>query len=128
MADDNRYTYTTADDVLGGGKPLKEDNPVALEASSVSRTDAGKILFAYGYNTSASLLFFQLFNATSLPVDTTVPRLSGIPVPASGTFSFSPRNDVIRFDTGIVWALSTTLATLTVATAVGWVHLFHQDK
>jgi hypothetical protein len=103
-----------------------EDNPAALEASSITRTAKGRLLFAAGFNSGASDLFFQVFDAVAVPADGTIPRLSLL-IPAGGTFGFSPRPDIMKFDNGIVWCVSTTVATKTIAGALAWIHVYHTD-
>lgn len=89
----------------------------ALEASAVVKASAGKLFVISGFNTSASDRYIHVFNATSLPADTTIPLFTMIAL-AGSTFGYTAPNLYGRyFSTGIVIATSSTLATLTVGAA-----------
>lgn len=84
---------------------------------------AGNVYAICVENRNAVVRYFQLHNKATIPLSTEVPILS-IPIPAGTTNNpgmlildsawFAPSE---RFATGIGWAISTTLATYTAATA-----------
>ena len=92
----------------------------ALEASRVVKASSGTLRDVYVYQASGSLLYLQLFNAAALPANGTVPSFTPIPVPTGSMAFIDFGTDGIILSTGIVAALSTTAATLTVAGAVGF--------
>lgn len=130
-----RAVYTTMDTLLAGEdqangvlacveKPLavatytpSMDTSAAAEASSVTKASAGNIYGFTATNSSGSTRYFQFFNSTTVPADTTVPVLSYF-CAAGGTVSdmwSKGRN----FSTGIAWAWSSTAATKTIGSTDG---------
>ena len=93
----------------------------ALEAGNVSTTDSFNEIFCT--NTSAGVLYFQIFfDVTALPADTAVPDVC-IAVPATGTVSWDPAGDYRRVGAGVAFCLSSTAATKTIAGAWGAFHI-----
>jgi hypothetical protein len=90
-------------------------------ANSVKASNAQLFGF-YVTSINASLVYFQLFNKTTAPVNTDVPIYS-IPLPAGsatvpsninlGEAFFGPQGK--NFSTGLAWGISSTLATFTDA-------------
>jgi hypothetical protein len=74
-------------------------------------------------NTSAGVLYLQIFDSATVPADTTAPLVC-IAIPATSTASWDPEGASGRsvgetFTNGCAVCLSTTAATKTVAGAVG---------
>lgn len=92
------------------------DDSAAKEASSVTKAAPGCLYGGWVHNDNAAGRFLQFYNATSVPADTAVPKLS-LWIPANSTLQFVVPGERRYFDTGICWALSTTLATKTIAAA-----------
>lgn len=86
----------------------------ALAASLVAAPNPGQLRSLFVYNNSAGTRYIQLHNATALPANGATPLYPPIPL-APGDYydSDTPRD----FTTGIVIAVSSTPATLTVAVA-----------
>ncbi len=92
-----------------------------------SATDATNALPAvvsaiYAVNASASTIYVMLFDAATVPTNGTVPNIAPIPVPAGGA-AYVPFGEVrgdgmtgLSFVNAMVWAASTTAASLTVST------------
>lgn len=91
----------------------------ALEASHIISASACTLRSAKAYNSSGGTLYLQVFNAASLPANGTAPARTPIPVLA-GDVNGDAWEGGTRLSTGCVLALSSTIATLTVAGAVGW--------
>ena len=72
-----------------------------------------------GFNASGGQLWVQIFDATAVPADTTVPVQSFL-VPNSASFSWEPWNG-LRLTTGLTWSLSSTGDQLTATTGDVWV-------
>ena len=89
-------------------------NSSAAEDSLVATDGPARLYAAVMYNDAATDVYFQVFDAASLPADTTVPVLTQ-KVTAGNTASYD-FGDGVPFSTGIVVALSTTDTTLTVGT------------
>jgi len=85
----------------------------ALEDSAV--TGARTITEVVCTNTSASVIYLQLFDSATLPANATAPLVC-IAVPAGTTVSYDPSRN-LQFAEGCVAAGSTTAATLTVSIA-----------
>ncbi len=94
------------------------DTSAAAEASSVTKASAGVLYGATATNSSASTRFFQLFNSTTVPADTTVPVVS-LAVAAGGTVGVDYGLRGRFFSTGIAWCWSSTAATKTVGSTDG---------
>ena len=100
----------------------------SFENSDVVVGTPGQLLSLVVSN-KGSALTLQLFDALSLPANSTVPSVIPILVPANTTVSVSFASGVSSkawagwaFNTGLVWAASTTQGTLTVdATSSLWV-------
>ena len=61
---------------------------------------------------ATDVFYLQLFDANALPINGTAPRLPSIPIAAGQTVSIDLGR--MAFATGIYWASSSTVATLTV--------------
>lgn len=93
------------------------DTSAAAEASSVTKASAGNLYGFTATNSSGASRYFQFFNSTTVPADTTVPALSYF-CAAGGSISdtfVKGRN----FTTGIAWAWSSTSATKTIGSTDG---------
>lgn len=67
-------------------------------------------------NATAATRYVQLFNATALPADATVPDMIPVPIIGGATMSISfPEGRY--FGTGLCWCSSTTQATKTIGGA-----------
>lgn len=91
----------------------------ALEASHVVATAARSLYRAACLNSSGVDLWLFVLDATILPADGAVPSRTPIPCPA-GSIGIDEWQGGTALTTGCVLALSSTLATLTIAGAVGW--------
>ena len=112
-------TQTTLAQVLVALTPATHVGSSVLEASHVISIAPKSLRSAKVLNTSASPLYLMVFDATSLPVNGTAPSRTPIPVEA-GDVNGDDWPGGTALATGCVVALSSTVATLTVAGAVGW--------
>lgn len=103
---------------LGAITPPSLSSSTAYEASRVAKASAGTFVGVYGYNSSASDLFIQVHNTSSLPADTAVPIVTFKAV-AGDNFFFEPIRP-ITMSTGITICNSTTGPTKTIDGAVTW--------
>ena len=93
------------------------DESTAIEASRVVKDSPGRVFGFAGYSGSASTQWIQLHDATSLPVDGSVPKYS-FKVVATSNFSFTlDEVDGDLFENGIVICNSSTHATKTIGSA-----------
>jgi hypothetical protein len=88
----------------------------SLVASAIVLAAPGTVQEIVCTNTSAGVLYCQVFNSTTLPANATTPDFV-FAVPATSTASWDAQQGV-HFDTGIVVCVSTTAHTKTIATAV----------
>lgn len=95
--------------------PANAASPV-LAASILAFTGQGRLVGFTITNTNASAQFVQMFNATSLPADTTVPLLAAS-VPGAGTLSLNWGPDGRWFTRGLVLCNSSTQGTKTIGAA-----------
>lgn len=106
----------------GGGAVVVEFNPASdylslpgLQTSDVIIAAAATILSVDVFNASASVRFFQLFDAAAVPADTTVPDAMPLQVlPNSHASIEFAAGQGIDFATGISWASSSTQITKTI--------------
>ncbi len=89
--------------------------------SGVIEAGAGRMLLSqWASNKGASALYLMVFDATAVPANNAVPVVQPLVVPASGQafVDFTDRGGQglagLVLSTGLVWAVSTTQATLTV--------------
>lgn len=87
-----------------------------LEASAVIKASAG-VLYGGIVTANTSGLYFQVFNSATVPVDTTVPTIPGIPLTINVPFSFDMGTFGNFFSAGISVCVSTTQFTKTVGGA-----------
>lgn len=99
---------------------MARSNSGALAKSAVLCTQKQSVKRVGADNTGAAIAYLMLFDATTLPANGTVPEFErAIPIGQAGELVFGDAGEV--FSTGLVAALSSTAASLTlVATAVGW--------
>lgn len=88
----------------------------SLVASHIVTTSSALVEELICTNTSAAVLYCQVFNSKTLPADATQPLLV-FAVPATSTASWDAQQG-INFDTGVTVCVSTTAHTKTIATAV----------
>jgi hypothetical protein len=88
----------------------------SLVASRVISASPRKLWFLYGRNGSASDRYIQIFDASALPADASVPSVAAIKVPAGEHYSFCPPGG-LDFNYGICVCTSSTEATKTIAAA-----------
>lgn len=100
-------------DVTGAAAAWGPATVAAAADTGVIKNSPGTLYSLLVTNVSTSAIYFQLFDATSAPVNGTVPRFVMI-IPASSTLPFSfDRPRPVAFTTGISWASSSTGATKT---------------
>lgn len=93
------------------------DDSAALEASSITKPGPGNLYGLVATNTNGAVRYFQLFDSTTVPADTAVPKMA-FAMPAGATIVIPTIPGSRRyFPTGISWAFSTTLATKTAGAA-----------
>ena len=108
----------------GGGVSAISTSAVATNL--VVKASAGALYSLTGINTQGGVRYVQVFDATSLPANSTVPAIS-IRVPANASFAYSADGGFGRpFSTGIVVATSTTADTLTVSAATLFVDAIYK--
>jgi len=95
------------------------DDPAALEASSVTKAGPGCLYGFIATNTNATVRYLQFYDLTAVPADTAVPKLVFALQPGV-TMAIQIPPERRYFATGICWAVSTTIATKTVAAAETW--------
>lgn len=90
----------------------------ALEASAVVSAEEAWLDEVVATNSSAGVLYLQVFDSATVPADTTASYVT-IAIPATSTVSWDPRgNKGQKFDNGISVCLSSTAVTKTVAGSV----------
>lgn len=90
----------------------------ALEASAVAVAASSRVDEILATNTSAGVLYFQVFDSATVPADTAVPVVS-IAVPATSSISWDPEGEKVTFTNGIAVCFSSTSPVKTVAGAIG---------
>lgn len=96
---------------------LSNSTSLALEASKVVKASAGKLFVVSGFNTLSSDQYIQIFDATAVPANGTVPAIVIYAV-AGSTFGYTAPSLFGRsFSSGIVICNSTTAATKTLGAA-----------
>lgn len=91
----------------------------AYEASRVAKATAGSLYAISGYNSRTSDQFIQVHDSSSLPADTSVPKII-FRVYAQSNFSFSLSGFPASFTSGIVVCNSSTGPTKTIGSADCW--------
>lgn len=99
-------------------EPLKANyyQTSAVAASGVVKTSDGYFFAISGYNNKGSTQFIQLFDSSTVPADTAVPKIV-FEVDANKNFFFDTFDRGIYFANGISWSNSSTLATKTIGAA-----------
>jgi len=104
---------TTANAALGAGGTWTPATAAAADDDaqiSAAACYAAEVLAA---NSHATITYYlMLFDATSLPANGTAPRIPAIPLAAGQSVSLPVR---LTCATGLYWAASTTVSTLTVS-------------
>ena len=90
----------------------------AYEASHVIKAAPGTLITVFGYN-SGGAQFIQVHDATALPADTGVPKIT-FAVAAASNFYLDVPATGMDFGTGIVVCNSTTGPTKTIGSANCW--------
>jgi hypothetical protein len=96
----------------------------AAAATGVTKSSPGRVYALRATNANAAVRYLQLHNLAAVPTGGEAPKLS-FPIPAGsaaapavlplGAEYFGNQGE--QFSVGIVWAVSTTAATYTAATA-----------
>ncbi len=105
----------------------------SLATNGVIKASAGKIFKISGIlvpsDNSGATHYIQLYNASSVPADTAVPKFvysitaGANTVPIRFEYEFANGFGIYN-DTGITWAISSTLATKTLTTiATAWIQV-----
>jgi len=89
---------------------------VALAASFVAVSGAGRLIGATLTNTKISAQFVLLFDSSTVPADTAVPILA-VNVPATTSVAVYFGSVGPWFDRGVVWSNSSTMGTKTIGSA-----------
>jgi hypothetical protein len=85
----------------------------------------GKLISAFGSQSSGIQLWLQIFNLLAGPPGgAVIPYVSPIVVPNNGSWSFTFPEGGITFTNGILIAYSTTQATYTAPAVGGWISGF----
>lgn len=107
---------------------MPTSNSGAKAKSAVLCTDARQVMQVGVDNTAAATDYYlQVFQGSTLPADGTVPDLEKFAPRASHTSLDWQQMGGVRFPKGMVAALSSTPATLTIATvADGWFQAVYQ--
>ena len=98
-------------------------NPIPIPsagfvASAVLKTGRGRLLYLNAYNNNATVRYLMLFDAAALPANGTVPLLMQAMTATASIpkeLAFPPEG--MTFVNGLVIAISSTPATLTIAAA-----------
>jgi len=106
-------------DAHEGGILPQNKSSVALATSLVIKPAAGKLYGVSVYNNNAAARFVQLHDATALPPNGAVPVMVAT-VATVANLGLYWGSVGRSFEQGIVIALSTTAATLTIAAADGF--------
>lgn len=109
-------TYRTDRDVTLA-KPLLTRDTQGVVTHDIVSSGPAFLLELLGVNNSGSTRYIMFFDSPTLPAPGAVPKLCPIPVAANQSFTFTPPGGPLLFTTGIVWASSSTFATLTITGA-----------
>lgn len=112
----NRQRFALAPPQSATSLGIPTVSSTALEASHVLKATPGTLFGVMGYNSKTSPQFIQLFDSTTVPADTAVPKLV-IKVPASDNFSIDFGIYGLQFPTGIAISNSSTAPTKTIGAA-----------
>ena len=106
----SRRAHQSAD-----GAPSWDDSATA-EASSVIKAGPGSLYGFIVHNANGGTRWFQIYDSTTVPADGAVPKVS-VAIPAGTTVVVNMPFERRWFATGMSWALSSTVATKTIAAA-----------
>lgn len=106
----SRRAHQSAD-----GAPSWDDS-AAAEASSVIKAGPGSLYGFIVHNANGGTRWFQIYDSTTVPADGAVPKVS-VAIPSGTTVVVNMPFERRWFATGMAWALSSTVATKTIAAA-----------
>lgn len=117
--------YSTTIDDSQGRVQQTYDSQEVLTGGNITLAPR-KLLEFTGINTSGSTRYIMLFDLDAVPANGTVPKVCPVPVASGAAFTYTPPGGFLQFTTGITWASSTTLATLTITVAADvWLTAAH---
>jgi len=92
--------------------PRRYDSGELLETDTIIEAPC-KLIQLFGVNDSAALVYVQLHDLIGAIPALAAPALAALPVAAGQAFSYSFAEGGWRFETGLVWAASSTIDTYT---------------
>jgi len=83
---------------------------LGTSSGGVIKASAGLLFKIFGYNTTVTTLFFQIYDSATVPIDTTIPNIS-IGIATLTNFDLDLTIYGQSFESGISWALSSSQTT-----------------
>lgn len=106
-----------ASNVFNSGPGPQRKTPVSAAYEPFHAFAGGVLQNLVVTNKNASTRYLMLFNATSVPANTAIPVYPAVAIPTEGTGTISEEvAQGMDFGIGLVAALSSTLASLTLTT------------